>query len=115
MIYDAWENRYRLLCRNTSLSEFIFCAEILPARIGMAFGICGRNKDADDEGANQEARKAGIIESLCQTLGVSQRRPTVSVDTADSTTARTNKRTRRLRSRLIFGRGRDGFVFAIRL
>jgi len=27
----------------------------------MAFGICGRNKDAAYEGVNHESRKAGII------------------------------------------------------
>ena len=47
----------------------------------MAFGICGRNKEAEGEGANQEARKTGItVETLCQTPGVSQRRPTVSAE-----------------------------------
>jgi hypothetical protein len=49
-----------------SFSEFNSCAEILLARIGMAFGICGRNKNCraslrDAKNSYQESRKPGII------------------------------------------------------
>jgi hypothetical protein len=43
------------------LSAFKPCVEILPPRIGMAFGSWWRNRCAAYEGANQVSRKAGII------------------------------------------------------
>ena len=58
---NVWKFGRRTVRPVFSLSEFNSCVEILPARIGMAFGSSWRNRDAAYEGANQESRKAGIV------------------------------------------------------
>ena len=58
---NAWKFGRRTARPAFSLSALKPCVEILPARIGMAFGSSWRNRDAAHEKANQESRKAGIV------------------------------------------------------
>jgi len=58
---NVWKFGRRTAHPVFSLSALKPCVEILPARIGMAFGSSLRNRDAAYEEANQESRKAGII------------------------------------------------------
>ena len=88
----------------------------------MVFGSSWRNRGAAYEGANQESRKAGIIvEAFVSSAWRLAETPRFSAEGSPrrASSGRYNseneQRTRRLRLRLIFRRGGNGFVFAIRL
>jgi hypothetical protein len=89
----------------------------------MVFGSSWRNRGAAYEGANQESRNAGIIVEAFVPNAWRLAEMSLQFSAEDSprraSSGRHNseneQRTRRLSLRLIFRRGGNGFVFAIRL